>query len=148
MSIFDRLKTEAIGARVAEEELYASVLREIESGVRRDGLWAKALASASGDEGKAKGLYIEYRVQSLRDEIEIAKRLPDIQAEATRQRAAAERQRIIDECSKALSQLGYRLVQKANGWEIREPLGGRARIGSLAELTDYTRSKEIQGSPK
>jgi len=68
MSISDLYLKSQISTRILEEELYAEVLREIESGIRRDGLWAKAFAK-SGSEERAKALYIEFRVQSLRDEL-------------------------------------------------------------------------------
>ena len=51
-----------------EEVLYRQVLDEMESGVMRKGIYAKALADGLGDEGKAQSLYIKYRVQSLIDE--------------------------------------------------------------------------------
>lgn len=54
--------------RKTEEQLLANVVKEIEAGVRRDGLWAKALVSAKGDETKAKIEYIQLRVQSILDE--------------------------------------------------------------------------------
>jgi hypothetical protein len=57
--------------RKLEEALYEFVVTEIESGVRRRGLWGKALANAQGDETKAKGLYIQYRVESLEDDQKI-----------------------------------------------------------------------------
>jgi len=50
-----------------EEALYKQVLDEVESGVMRKGIYAKALADSSGDGGKAQSLYIKYRVQSLID---------------------------------------------------------------------------------
>jgi curved DNA-binding protein CbpA len=73
-----------------------------------------------------------------------------------RQRAAADAKGVVEEsnpkcveeCARVLAQLGYRLAKKAMGWEVREPLGGRARIGSLEELIDYTKSKQIQGGPR
>ncbi len=87
------MKTEEVAARVTEEELYAKALREIEpGGVRRDGIWAKALAGAGGDDKKTIGLYIEYRVQSLRDESELNKAAAEKQA--TEARAAAPLERI------------------------------------------------------
>lgn len=55
--------------RLAEEELYAMVLKEIEGGIRRDGVWAKALTDAGFDERSAKALYMKYRIQSLKDEM-------------------------------------------------------------------------------
>jgi hypothetical protein len=53
---------------IEEEALYKQVLDEVESGVMRKGIYAKALADGLGDEGKAQSLYIKYRVQSLMDE--------------------------------------------------------------------------------
>lgn len=63
----DRQLDEAM-TRELEEELYAQVLREIERGERRDGLWAKALVAANGDESVAKAQYIKLRVQALFDD--------------------------------------------------------------------------------
>ena len=51
-----------------EEALYKRVLDEVEAGVMRKGIFAKALADCLGDEKKAHSLYIKYRVQSLVDE--------------------------------------------------------------------------------
>ena len=53
---------------IEEEALYKQVLDEVDSGVMRKGIYAKALADGLGDEGKAQSLYIKYRVQSLVDE--------------------------------------------------------------------------------
>ncbi|WP_200382849.1 hypothetical protein [Thiococcus pfennigii] len=58
----------AAAYRLVEEELYALALKEVEDGMRRDGLWAKALTDAQFDERQAKVLYMRYRVQSLKDE--------------------------------------------------------------------------------
>ena len=69
MSIFDDIKKLGIKFRLNEEILYAEALREMESGARRDGLWAKSLSDSEFNESKAKALYIKLRVQSLRDEI-------------------------------------------------------------------------------
>jgi hypothetical protein len=53
---------------IEEELLYKQVLDEVNAGIMRDGIYAKALADSLGDEGKAKSLYIKYRVQSLIEE--------------------------------------------------------------------------------
>ena len=58
--------------RLAEEQLYEIVALEIKNNELRDGLWAKALAKAKGDHEQAKGIYIELRVQSLKDELVVA----------------------------------------------------------------------------
>ena len=55
-------------ARLAEEALYEQVAAEIAAGIRRDGLWAKAIVQSGGSEELARVAYIELRVQSLKDE--------------------------------------------------------------------------------
>jgi len=68
MSFWKKVKQTAIADRLVEEKLYELVHRELESGERRDGLWAKAFQNSQGDEQKANALYIGYRVQSIKDE--------------------------------------------------------------------------------
>jgi len=42
----------------------------MQQGIRREGLWAKAIAKSEGNENKATSLYLEYRAQSLADELQ------------------------------------------------------------------------------
>lgn len=65
------IKQKIINTRLHEEKLYEHVYEEVKQGIRRDGLWAKALASSEGNEAKAKSLYLQLRVQSLADEMKI-----------------------------------------------------------------------------
>jgi hypothetical protein len=74
MSFIDDFFKSNAENRLSEEVIYAEVLREIEAGVRRDGLWAKAIANASGNDGTTRSEYIKLRVQSLKDEIGIYER--------------------------------------------------------------------------
>jgi hypothetical protein len=69
MGLFDNLKSEDAVSRLNEEALYAEALREIESGLRRDGIWAMAMAQSDMDTAKAAARYIKLRVQSLKDEL-------------------------------------------------------------------------------
>lgn len=64
--------------RLLEERLYAEVVQELSQGIRRDGLWAKAIANSNGSDGLAKSLYIRYRVQSILDEMEISEKQDQI----------------------------------------------------------------------
>ena len=73
MSIFDDIIGKDADDRLAEEMLYAEAMREIESGIRRDGLWGKAIAESDGDEKKAKAFYLKLRVQALKDELKVAR---------------------------------------------------------------------------
>lgn len=68
MALFDDIRAHGASYRLTEEALYAETLREIEAGIRRDGLWAKALVESSGNETAARAIYIKLRVRSLRDE--------------------------------------------------------------------------------
>lgn len=77
-------------ARLTEEALYEQVASEIASGVRREGLWAKALVECGGSPERARALYLRLRVQSLLDEAEIQRiaeleRLRKAEVEARRQ---------------------------------------------------------------
>ena len=53
----------------SDELLHAAVLREMERGERRDGLWAQALSASYLDKNKATAKYIELRVQSMKDDM-------------------------------------------------------------------------------
>mgnify|MGYP001546509371 CR=1 FL=1 len=69
MKIFNKSSNDGAAHRLMEESLYADALREIESGIRRDGIWAKALVEANMDQSKAAAIYIKMRVQSMKDEL-------------------------------------------------------------------------------
>ncbi len=66
--MFKKIKAKLSAQRLNEEKLYAYVLDEMDQGIKRNGLWAKAISDARGIDGKAEALYIKYRVQSLYDE--------------------------------------------------------------------------------
>jgi hypothetical protein len=74
MGLLDKLKrkieTTLSESRLEEELLYKHVLEEMEAGIIRDGLYAKALANSSGDENKARSLYMKYRVRSVQDSLD------------------------------------------------------------------------------
>lgn len=52
----------------SEENLYEMALTEMQGESRRNGLWARALSEAMGDERKTEALYIGYRVEQLTTE--------------------------------------------------------------------------------
>ena len=53
-----------------QEPYYEEALNEMNSGERRPGIYAKALADSLGDKTKVDSLYLEYRAQSLMEEAE------------------------------------------------------------------------------
>ncbi|MCD6654384.1 MAG: DUF1566 domain-containing protein [Sulfurovum sp.] len=71
--MFNKLKKMAISNRAQDEILYEYVLEEIEQGIRTKGLWAKALAHSDGIESKAEAKYMQYRVQSIKDQFDALK---------------------------------------------------------------------------
>ena len=50
------------------ELIHALVLREMQDGIIRDGLWAKAVAESGADTAKAKAVYIRLRAASMQEE--------------------------------------------------------------------------------
>jgi hypothetical protein len=50
------------------ELIHALVLREMQDGIIRDGLWAKAVAESGADKAKAKAAYIRLRAASMQEE--------------------------------------------------------------------------------
>lgn len=55
-----------------DDVLYEYVMEEMESKEPLKGLWAKAIAHSEGNNDKAKSLYIQYRVQAVKDECKSA----------------------------------------------------------------------------
>jgi len=51
-----------------EEVIYNEVAEELSNGIRKEGLWLKAIQNTDGDEAKALSLYIKYRSESLKAE--------------------------------------------------------------------------------
>lgn len=82
MGIIDNMLAKRAATRLSDEALYAVALREIESGLRRDGIWAQALSECSMDQARAAARYIALRVQSLRDELALTKMAIEAEEEA------------------------------------------------------------------
>ena len=61
--------------RLAEEKIYEKVYEEVANGVKREGLWFKALSESGGEETKAKALYVKLRVRSLIDELIVTEQI-------------------------------------------------------------------------
>ena len=74
MGLLDKFKrkveTTLSESRQDEELIYKDILKEMNSGVIREGLYAKALANSKGDEAQANALYMKYRLRSIKDEME------------------------------------------------------------------------------
>jgi hypothetical protein len=55
-------------ANTPSELIHALVLREMQDGIVRDGLWAQAMAECGADATKAKAKYISLRAASMQEE--------------------------------------------------------------------------------
>ena len=69
MGLFEKFKVNTATDRLLEEQWYEAVVKELENGVKKGGIWAKALERSKGDETKAKAFYITYRIQSMKDAV-------------------------------------------------------------------------------
>jgi hypothetical protein len=98
MGFWSNTQDRLVVGRKVEEQLYSQALNELESGVRRDGLWAKALAASEGDDARAKAQYISLVVQALKDETHIEKR--SLKEAATREAATRAKENHIPETPK------------------------------------------------
>jgi len=65
--MFNRFKKKLIEKRLKDEILFEYVLDELEDDIKVKGLWAKAYANSEGDKNKIEPLYMQYRVQSIKD---------------------------------------------------------------------------------
>ncbi|WP_019029034.1 hypothetical protein [Colwellia piezophila] len=63
------MRSNKIKKRQDEEKLYEQVSDELQQENKKKGLWLKAIADSNGDLAIADSLYVKYRVQSLRDDI-------------------------------------------------------------------------------
>lgn len=89
MSLLEDIRSAGANSRLTEEILYAEAVREIHSGLIRDGLWAKALAESKMKPEEAKARYIKLRVRSLEDEARTSiTKLKRSATEAARREAA------------------------------------------------------------
>ena len=89
MSFWKSAKDQSVLNRLEDEEVHAAALREIDAGIRRDGLWAKAAIESNGDEKKTKIAYMKLLVQMLRDEKYMESRVAEQVAERERASDAA-----------------------------------------------------------
>ncbi|SOB75805.1 hypothetical protein SAMN04488490_1445 [Marinobacter sp. LV10R510-11A] len=139
--MFEKFRRNSAAARLLEEQLYEQVVMELSQGQRRDGLWAKAMANSDGSEEKAKSLYIKYRVQSIKDESEIAEAVTEQEEYNRKNVPAIERQKRVNNAEALLRSKGYWLLSRGNGWVVKKPLGGQQPINTLDQLEQYAKSR-------
>ena len=129
MSFFSKFKQPSASDRLLEEQLYSDVLNEVQSGVKREGLWAKAIAKSNGNESKAKSLYIEFRVQSMRDDLELGNELVDLAKAKEAQKKQQEQKAMKMAAEKKQEQIHLKAKQE------------KQRIKELKKLAKITGNK-------
>ena len=82
--------------RKLERDLSAIAVNELESNQKDQGVWGQALLKANGDNNKAISLYIQLRVDSLKDEI--AEHKEHIAREADEHLRNLERMSVVFNC--------------------------------------------------
>jgi hypothetical protein len=75
MGILDRMRLESALFRKGEEALHRRAVQEIQSGHRREGLWAKALIRANGDPYRSESEYLKLLVRAIRDDAIVADKM-------------------------------------------------------------------------
>jgi len=140
--LFGKLNRNSAAARLLEEQLYEQVVVELSNGYKRNGLWAKALDNSEGSEEKAKALYIRYRVQSIKDEAEMAEAVAEKKKYERENASVIELESRVNNAKVMLKSKGYRLGSKGSGWIVKEPYGGRQSINDIDELEQYAKSRE------
>lgn len=86
-----------LDGRLLEDELYALIGDEIESGHKDQAAWTRAQADGAGDPALIKAAYIKHRLRRLQDEIILhaRRRAKEVEAvERENQRKATEAARI------------------------------------------------------
>ena len=67
VEMFDFIKKKMIETRDQDDILFEYVFTEMEDDIIIKSSWAKTIAYSEGDEKKAKSLYMQYRVQAIKD---------------------------------------------------------------------------------
>lgn len=60
-------------SKIVEDKLYEMALEEVESGILKKGPWARALSQSDGLDAKARSIYLQFRVEAMKNEAEIIK---------------------------------------------------------------------------
>ena len=76
--------------RLSENELYARVYEEIESGQMDKAAQARAIVEGGGADGAVKSAYIKHRIENIKAEIEIALELAEREHEKLKQKQEEE----------------------------------------------------------
>lgn len=88
MAFWRAVQEKRIVNRIMDEQAHELAAQEINSGMRRDGLWAKAIVEAGPDERLAKVAYLRLLVQRIKDEAYLRERAEEQEREVSYAAAA------------------------------------------------------------
>lgn len=89
MGLLNRIRDALTQPSIDDTHLYAEVARELESGYRREGIWAKALSESDFDNNKAQAIYMRMAVKALGQESRDKARQEETRQQTTMQQAIA-----------------------------------------------------------
>ena len=165
--MFNFIRKTIIENRENDDVLYEYVLSELENEIIIKSLWAKAIAKAEGNDKKIEPLYMQYRVQNIKDQFSklniaysdmkkevLFNKIKSIffptepqystgeQIVETRQERIPEIDTSENDAMDLLVKKGYKVNKTYSGkWKIKEPLGGKMTINTLEDLIEYAQSR-------
>lgn len=143
--MFERKRKAKLVARAFEEGLYEIVASELRAGIKKDGLWLKAVTKSRGNDDLAKSEYVELRLQSLKDEIEVSELIDETNTNGSTSVPASEEVHVCTKSTSerasdaidALRSCGFIVQTKGIGWIIQNPKGGKARFNDIRDMENY-----------
>lgn len=69
--MFKKYKLNRAISRLIEDKLYELALNEVDKDILKRGTWARALSKSDGIHEKAKSIYLQYRVEAMKDEAQV-----------------------------------------------------------------------------
>lgn len=119
--LFGAAKLGRVAARLQDEQLYEVVGSELEEGVRKNGLWTKAISQSGGDENKAQAIYIKLRVQSLKDEAELERQAEEVMRQNQEQIRAGRDEKAHQKHKQQEIETQRKLENRRDGQQFVEP---------------------------
>ena len=130
MSIWKSVKDKLVVSRLLDEHIHGEAIREVEAGIRRDGLWAMALVQAGSDEKRVNSIYVRLLVQHLKDQHYFVQRAAEVASSASAAASEDDRKKVHPPSEANVSKL------------LDAPAAARTRHGTLADL-DFIRRHSV-----
>lgn len=75
--MFKKFRTNRAVSRLVEDRLYELALDEVDKGILKRGPWARALSQSDGIDEKAKSIYLQFRVEAMKNEAQVINAVMD-----------------------------------------------------------------------